>query len=131
MDLQQKGIAEDCMIRSHEGTADFPAVLSALMAAGFEGYLVDYRKGSTTYYLSDGDNVEFSSHQIPGVIAPEFRAEIVEANVRKSQTNAHTYKEFCENVMSAGCAGYIVSLLGKRVTYFGRTGETHTETFPA
>jgi uncharacterized protein YbcV (DUF1398 family) len=42
----------------------------------------------------------------------------------------YTYRGFCENVVKAGCAGYVVSLLGKRVLYFGRTGETHTEYFP-
>jgi hypothetical protein len=26
--------------------------------------------------------------------------------------------------------GYLVSLLGKRVVYYGRTGEIHTEYFP-
>jgi hypothetical protein len=26
--------------------------------------------------------------------------------------------------------GYLVSLLGKRALYYGRTGETHTEYFP-
>ena len=33
-------------------------------------------------------------------------------------------------VMAAGCAGYMVSFLGKRVLYFGRTAETHVEHFP-
>ena len=32
--------------------------------------------------------------------------------------------------MTAGCAGCIVSLLGQRVVYYVRTGETHTEYFP-
>jgi hypothetical protein len=32
--------------------------------------------------------------------------------------------------MAAGCAGYIVSFLGRRVVYFGRTAETHVEHFP-
>ena len=31
---------------------------------------------------------------------------------------------------AAGCAGYIVSFLGRRVLYIGRTAETHVELFP-
>mgnify|MGYP000402610447 CR=1 FL=1 len=31
---------------------------------------------------------------------------------------------------AAGCAGYMVSFLGKRVVYFGRTAEVHVEHFP-
>lgn len=33
--------------------------------------------------------------------------------------------------MAAGCAGYLVSLPGRRVVYYGRTGETHVELIPA
>ena len=31
---------------------------------------------------------------------------------------------------NAGCAGYFVSIPGKRVVYYGRTGETHVEIIP-
>jgi uncharacterized protein YbcV (DUF1398 family) len=42
----------------------------------------------------------------------------------------YTYKGFCAKVTGAGCAGYLVSFPGKRVLYYGRSGETHTEYFP-
>ena len=32
--------------------------------------------------------------------------------------------------MSGGVQGYIAFLRGKRVTYWGRTGDQHTEWFP-
>lgn len=131
MNAQQKGIAEKCLISSYANTSNFPTVLSELAAAGFEGYLVDYRKGTTTYYLPDGDSVELQNEKTPGVVAAVFKPEVVESNVRTSQANAHTYRDFCVNVKEAGCAGYLVSLLGRRVTYFGRTGETHVELFPS
>jgi hypothetical protein len=35
-----------------------------------------------------------------------------------------------KGVSCAGCAGYIVSIPGKRVLYFGRDAETHTECLP-
>jgi uncharacterized protein YbcV (DUF1398 family) len=44
--------------------------------------------------------------------------------------HGYTYQGFCSKVAGAGCAGYVVSLLGRRVLYYGRTGETHTEYFP-
>jgi uncharacterized protein YbcV (DUF1398 family) len=131
MDAKQKIIAENSTIGAYEGTSDFPTTLSTLANAGFEGYLVDYRKGTTTYYLPDGDNVEVKNVKTAGVVAPTFNASVVEANVRKSQANAHTYRDFCEGVKNAGCAGYLVTLLGRRVVYFGRTGETHVEFFPS
>jgi len=67
-----------------------------------------------------------------GVVAPVFDASVVADAVREAQTQApgYTYRGFCKKVKAAGCAGYMVSFLGKRVVYFGRTGETHVEHFP-
>lgn len=130
MDTQLKSVAEECLNGSYEGRMDFPTVLGTLAAVGFEGYLVDYRKGTTTYYLSDGDSVEFENVATPGTVAPAFSPDTVGANVRQSQSNGQTYTAFCKNVKNAGCAAYIVSIPGKRVVYFGRTGETHVEIMP-
>jgi uncharacterized protein YbcV (DUF1398 family) len=65
-------------------------------------------------------------------VAAEFHANDVERAVREAQNKApgYTYAGFCEKVKAAGCAGYLVSFLGKRVVYFGRTAETHVEHFP-
>lgn len=130
MDAQRKAVAEKCLTASYEATMEFPMVIRTLMEAGFEGYLVDYRKGSTTYYMLDSDSVELVNHETDGSVATVFDAGTVEANVRKSQAGAHSYQTFCTNVKAAGCAGYVVSFLGRRVTYFGRTAETHVELFP-
>ena len=56
----------------------------------------------------------------------------VERLVRWAQANPadYSYVAFCEKVKAAGCAGYLVSFLGRRVVYFGRTAETHVEYFP-
>ena len=130
MDTQLKSVAEDCLNGSYGGCMDFPTVLAKLAAAGFEGYLVDYRKGTTTYYLSDGDSVEFENVATPGTVAPAFSPDTVGANVRRSQRNGQAYTAFCANVKNAGCAGYLVSIPGRRVVYFGRNGETHIEIMP-
>ena len=36
-----------------------------------------------------------------------------------------------EKVLAAGCVGYIVSIVGRRAVYFGRSAETHVELFPS
>ena len=41
-----------------------------------------------------------------------------------------SYAAFSEKAKTAGCAGYLVSVLGRRVVYYGRTAETHVEHFP-
>lgn len=55
------------------------------------------------------------------------------AAIREAQSlvPGYTYRGFCAKARAAGCAGYIVSFLGRRAVYFGRTAETLTEPFPA
>lgn len=117
---------------AYAGTMDFPSIVHALMEVGFEGYDVDYRRGTSTYFLPNGESVQLALPKSEASVAAEFRADDVERAVREAQTMApgYTYAGFCAKVKSAGCAGYMVSFLGKRVVYFGRTGETHVEHFP-
>ncbi|HTM81099.1 DUF1398 domain-containing protein [Asticcacaulis sp.] len=132
MDASITAIIHDCHLASEEDRLDFPQILTALHQAGVEGYMVDFRRSTKTYYLSDGESLELSSPDSDVKVSALFDASTVEAAVREAQTKApgYTYKGFCAKVMQAGCAGYIVSILGRRVVYFGRTAETHVEHFP-
>lgn len=127
---------KDLARATHEGaeldTMTFPHSLQLLMGAGFDGYAVDFRRSARTYYLPSGDVVEFVSAWQAERVAEYFDAAAVKAAIEEAQAlvPGYTYKGFCTKVAVAGCAGYLVSLLGKRVVYFGRTGETHTEYFP-
>lgn len=131
MDAQQRSLAETCQTAAETGAMAFPEILAALAGGGFEGYLVDYRARTTTYYLETGE-----AHAVPlpdhGAVAAAFDAAIVAAAVREAQAGGpgYTYRGFSRKVTAAGCAGYLVTLSGRRVVYFGRTGETHVETFP-
>lgn len=93
---------------------------------------MDYRRNSEIYYLLDGHNVELTMPHATGPVAATFDSAGVGSLVRWAQANGpdYSYAAFCENVKAAGCAGYIVSFLGRRVVYFGRTGETHVELSP-
>jgi uncharacterized protein YbcV (DUF1398 family) len=124
--------AQTCLDGAYAGTMDFPSIVRTLIEQGFEGYDVDYRRGTATYFLANGETLQLSLPHADTTIAPEFRASDVERAVREAQnhTPGYTYAGFCEKVMTAGCAGYMVSFLGKRVVYFGRTAETHVEHFP-
>jgi uncharacterized protein YbcV (DUF1398 family) len=50
--------------------------------------------------------------------------------VRQAQRGEIVYPQFVKQTMQAGCIGYFVQIAGKRVHYFGRNGEVHTEWFP-
>lgn len=132
MDAERNSIAETCLHAAHDGSLSFPDIIGKLIAAGFEGYTVDYRRNNQTYYLPDGDSVTMDMHPSAGNVAAAFDATEVERLVRWAQANRadYSYLNFCEKVKAAGCAGYLVSFLGRRVVYFGRTAETHVEHFP-
>lgn len=132
MSEQPAAIAQRCLTAAYQGTMDFPTILHALMDAGFEGYDVDFRRGTSTYFLANGDSVQLALPASNALVAAAFQAPLIEQAVRAAQAQApgYTYAGFCAQVKAAGCAGYMVSLLGKRVLYFGRTAETHVEHFP-
>lgn len=124
--------ARQCLAGAYADTIDFPTAVRALIGAGFEGYAIDYRKKTATYFLPDGDSVQLELPASNDAVAAEFRASVVEQAVREAQAKApgYTYVGFSAKVKAGGCAGYMVSFLGKRVLYYGRTAETHVEHFP-
>jgi len=132
MDAQHTAIAERCLNAAYDKTMTFPDIVGALIKAGFEGYLVDYRRNTTTYFLTVGDNVLLENRPSQDQVAAQFDQPGVAAQIRWAQANPpdYSYAAFCKNMKALGCAGYIVSFLGKRVLYFGRGAETHVEHFP-
>ena len=132
MDAERIAVAKACLEAAHDGSLSFPEIIGKLIDAGFEGYAVDYRRNSQIYYLPDGDCVELDLPHSTGAVAATFDSGGMEALLRWAQANDsdYSYAAFCEKVKAAGCAGYLVSLLGRRVLYYGRTAETHVEPFP-
>ena len=133
MQAQQVEIAKANLQASHEGTLSFPEICRNLISAGFEGYMVDYRGGTTTYYLPEGECVTLQAQVNSTSVAESFDNAAVAAQIRWAQSQAedYSYDAFSRNVKRAGCAGYLVSFLGRRVVYLGRTGEMHVELFPS
>ncbi len=132
MDAQKKSIAEKCLEAAYDKSMAFPQIVGALIGAGFDGYSIDYRAGTATYYLPDGDDATIPLPHGGASVAASFDAAGIAAQIKWAQANPpdYSYAAFCANVTALGCAGYLVSFLGKRVLYVGRTGETHIEHFP-
>jgi uncharacterized protein YbcV (DUF1398 family) len=109
----------------------FPEVVGQLLAAGVEYYHVDYVGLRKTFYSADGDAVVTSINYegLPSV-AGDFDVAALRVDIRDSQLNGQNYRDFTRRAMTAGVQGYFAFLRGKRVTYFGRQGDQHTEWFP-
>lgn len=114
-----------------DGTISFPEVVGQLLSAGVEYYHVDYVGLRTTFYSADGD-VVVTPVPIEGLppVAAAFDVSALRANIRDSQINHQSYRDFTRRAMAAGSQGYFAFLRGQRVTYFGRQGDQHTEWFP-
>lgn len=123
-------VAHQCTIGSSEARLSFPQVLAALGDAGIERYDADLVRGTKTYFAADGSSTVVEDDPAGAPTAAVFDgAQIVEA-IRKSQAQAIDYRTFCRLVAEAGCAGYHVSLPGRRAVYYGRAGDVHVEHFP-
>jgi uncharacterized protein YbcV (DUF1398 family) len=96
-----------------------------------KGYAVDYATGSFTFYSDSGAAVlaPISFEKLPS-ISEAFDAAALKAAILDSQQHGQKFRAFCERAMQAGVQGYIAYLRGKRVAYFGRQGDQHTEWFP-
>jgi uncharacterized protein YbcV (DUF1398 family) len=132
MDDQQKTTARICLEGAESNTMTFPQIVGALMEAGFESYAIDFRRGTATYYMPEGESIELPAHRVSAPVAPTFDTARMKTAIQEAQRQApgYTYLGFCENAVSAGCAGYIVSFSGRRALYIGRTAEHHVERFP-
>ncbi|WP_127089024.1 DUF1398 domain-containing protein [Aquabacter cavernae] len=125
-------IAKACLDGAEAGSMTFPDIVRTLMAAGFESYAIDFRRARALYYTAEGDWLELQIHQVDGPVAAVFDVPRIRDAIRQAQQLApgYSYKGFCRTVVDAGCCGYVVSFLGRRAVYAGRTGETHVEHFP-
>lgn len=132
MNDHQKLTARACLEAAESGTMTFPQIIGALIDAGFESYVIDFRRSVAIYYRPGGESIELPSHKVAADVAPSFDAERLQAAIREAQQQVpgYTYRGFCEKAASAGCAGYVVSFSGRRALYIGRTAETHVEHFP-
>jgi len=132
MTTNWKDLARAALEGSESGAMTFPQSLRLLMEAGFDGYAVDFRRSTRSYYMPNGATIELQTAPTPTPVAESFDASVVRDAIREAQelVPGYSYKGFCAKVAKAGCAGYVVSLLGRRVLYYGRTCETHTEYFP-
>ncbi len=114
-----------------DGSIPFGEVVRRLIETGVEYYHVDYVTLQKTYYSATGEVIKtpITYEKLPAV-AEDFDANALKAAILDSQQNGQHYRDFTKRVMNAGVQGYMAFLRGKRVTYWGRGGDSHTEWFP-
>jgi uncharacterized protein YbcV (DUF1398 family) len=113
------------------GSIPFPEVVRRLIETGVEYYHVDYVALRKSFYSARG-NVVSTPINYEGLppVAVDFDAAALRAAILDSQCHGQHYRDFTRRAMEAGVQGYIAFLRGQRVTYWGRSGDQHTEWFP-
>ena len=122
---------QECTDASDQERVNFGEVVMKLMQAGVERYHADLLRAEKIYYLPSGESHRIQAAPVDATAATAFAAEGVAAAVRAIQSGKIQYREFCERLARAGCVGYMVSLAGRRAVYYGRTGDSYVEPFPA
>jgi uncharacterized protein YbcV (DUF1398 family) len=109
----------------------FPTVVQKLAYAGVHAYTADLIALRNTYYGAGCQSVdEWLPLSESPPVAGNFDRDVVAATVKAIQQGRIGYAEFLRQIMKAGCASYRVFFTGRKVMYFGRDGEFHTEPFP-
>jgi uncharacterized protein YbcV (DUF1398 family) len=128
--MQSEAVAEAARATLN-GSIPFPEVVRRLIETGVEYYHVDYVGLQITYYSASGEIIKtpITFEGLPPV-ATDFDLATLKAAILDSQQNGQHYKDFTKRAMTAGVQDYIAFLRSKRVTYWGRGGDHHTEWFP-
>jgi uncharacterized protein YbcV (DUF1398 family) len=120
----------EVLTESQAGKLIFPELVRRLLEAGVESYLCDLATGAETFYMLDGKTHSEKMTLPLNPIAPDFSSSGLIAAIRGAQANTVRYPEFVKRSTAAGVIAYWAFLTGKKIIYFGRKGETHTEEFP-
>ena len=130
MNAEHTQAIQGCARGALTGELTFSDIVGRLTKVGVERYHADYSRQDITYYFPDGDSLLVATPHLSQATAAKFSPSAVEAAVRQSQRDEHTYLDFIRKTMAAGCVGYFVQITGRRVIYLGRNGESHVEHFP-
>lgn len=107
MNAEQHQAARARVAGAVSGELSFPQIVGLLHAVGFEGYWVDLRAGTATYYLPSGEAVSLRAEAPYAAATPAFDSEAVVHAIREAQQGGpgYTYIGFCAKVARAGCVG--------------------------
>jgi len=125
-------IIDELTERSLAGTITFPEQIKELIANNIERYSVDLAGLTKSAYDINGESYIHSFSFDPGTsaVAEHFDVQALKDAILDSQKGVTTYQRFLHRAMAAGCCFYEVFITGKKVIYFGRNGDLHTEYFP-
>jgi hypothetical protein len=91
MNAEQTQVIQGCAKGALSAEITFPEIVDRLAQIGAERYHADYSRREITYSMADGDSLVVATPHPSHAMVVEFTASAVEAAVRQSQRNEHTY----------------------------------------
>ncbi len=110
----------------------FPVLAEVLRQAGVRMNRWSLPSCQSVYFMNEGSVVQQGTplvtvtHEIPS-----FNREALITAIRTDQEGRSTFAEFLQAVWNAGVVGYDADFFARKVTYYGSTGESYVEEYPA
>jgi uncharacterized protein YbcV (DUF1398 family) len=110
----------------------FPVLAEVLRQAGVQMNRWSLPSCQSVYLMKDGAVVQQGTPLVAGAHdVPKFDRETLILALRTDQEGRSTFPEFLHAAWKSGVIGYDVDFAARKVTYYGASGETYLEEYPA
>lgn len=110
----------------------FPVLAEVLRQAGFEMNRWSLPSCQSVFLMKEGSVVQQGTPLVTGVHEiPKFDREALITAIRTDQQGHSTFPEFLQATWRAGVVGYDADFIGRKVIYYGASGESYMEEYPA
>lgn len=110
----------------------FPYLAEALRKAGVKRNIWNLPSCQSLYFTDYGTVVSQGTSLVDNIVdVPPFDQEALLKAIRIDQAGQSSFTEFLQASWKAGVVSYTVDFEKRFVTYYGVSGETYTENYPA
>lgn len=110
----------------------FPVLAEVLRQAGVQMNRWSLPSCQSVFLMKEGAVVQQGTPLVTGVHEiPKFDQQALITALRTDQEGRSTFPEFLQSAWKAGVTGYDVDFTGRKVIYYGATGESYLEEYPA
>jgi uncharacterized protein YbcV (DUF1398 family) len=110
----------------------FPYLAETLRRAGVTRNLWSLPACQSLYLTEEGPVMMQGTPLVVGMVdVPRFDRDALIAALRADQAGATTFPEFLMAAWKAGVVSYDVDFVARNVTYYGASGESYVESYPA
>lgn len=110
----------------------FPVLAEVLRQNGVQMNRWTLPSCQSVFLMEEGSVVQQGVPLVTGVHeVPKFDREALVTALRTDQEGRSTFPEFLQAAWRAGVVGYDADFIGRKVVYFGATGESYLEEYPA